>query len=608
MNSGADLVVRITANLEELKAKLAEGKGEVEKMAAGLQSAAGSGGALASTFATLRGGLNDVAAGAGVTFGEMGLLGSSMLAVGVGMEAFNFTRWLVGFTGIDDAIAHTTATMMGWGDVSGEAAGAKQDVITRAIERGAAASITYADALKYNAGWFTQWQSDAVKANDAAARLTAPAESAKQIAGWNAELALVKNAGVLASLAADIASHNFSLKELADRYRTSIGAIQEFGRENAAQEKTDAAAAAATDKASAAMKHWADVMSDLTAVGDGWQGTLETLDGSVVEGIKYYLQAGVSQRTLAEAYGATAAQVKAVASELAAETNATKAAAEAATKMAEAQKHWAEMMANLNSVGIDWHATLDTIDGAVVEAIKGYLAAGVSQRDLAELYGLTAVQIKAVATAMGQTTQATEAATAAAQFCGDEAKAMSLAYGAIAIGAVAATDQWVDAMDRLKVATDGAAEAQRKLSGNSMTYDLSTKGGMDYFKKMNPGATVNADPAYFKTHTLQQAVQEGKVDLYAAYHGGQVGGGVPSFASGGVGDFGAGTLAMLHGREAIVPLSSGSSSGAGMGVTNVTVHVNVSGVMDTRTQKELARVVTDEMTKTLRQSRQLPAA
>jgi hypothetical protein len=49
---------------------------------------------------------------------------------------------------------------------------------------------------------------------------------------------------------------------------------------------------------------------------------------------------------------------------------------------------------------VGWQTTLDTVDGAVVEAIKYYLSAGVSQTDLAKAYGLTAQQVAAVKIAL----------------------------------------------------------------------------------------------------------------------------------------------------------------------------------------------------------------
>jgi hypothetical protein len=52
------------------------------------------------------------------------------------------------------------------------------------------------------------------------------------------------------------------------------------------------------------------------------------------------------------------------------------------------------------SIGVDYKATLDTIDGTVVEGTKHYLEAGMAQDKIAILYGITALQVKAVDLAM----------------------------------------------------------------------------------------------------------------------------------------------------------------------------------------------------------------
>lgn len=76
-------------------------------------------------------------------------------------------------------------------------------------------------------------------------------------------------------------------------------------------------------------RKFAEAMTELNSVGKGFRGTVDTIDGAVVEAIKYYLEAGVSLNALAEAYGLTAAQAKAV------ETSVKDAAA--------AQKGWDEI-------------------------------------------------------------------------------------------------------------------------------------------------------------------------------------------------------------------------------------------------------------------------
>lgn len=59
-------------------------------------------------------------------------------------------------------------------------------------------------------------------------------------------------------------------------------------------------------------KEFLAVMADLNSVGVTWQQTIETMDGSMVEAIQFYQSAGVAQEKLAAAYGVTAGQLDAI--------------------------------------------------------------------------------------------------------------------------------------------------------------------------------------------------------------------------------------------------------------------------------------------------------
>ncbi len=113
------------------------------------------------------------------------------------------------------------------------------------------------------------------------------------------------------------------------------------GATAATQAAADATAqhGAVTRQTAADLQHWRDAVREMESAGQGWKGTLDTIDGAVVEAIKYYLDAGVAQDKLATAYGLTAAQIKAVASELKNEADAQTIAAKAT---ADATKLWDE--------------------------------------------------------------------------------------------------------------------------------------------------------------------------------------------------------------------------------------------------------------------------
>ncbi len=66
------------------------------------------------------------------------------------------------------------------------------------------------------------------------------------------------------------------------------------------------------------------------------------------------------------------------------------------TKIHAAAVAWAAAMGELATAGVGWKGTLDGIDGSVVEAVKGYLDAGVSAKALGVIYELNATQLKAI--------------------------------------------------------------------------------------------------------------------------------------------------------------------------------------------------------------------
>jgi hypothetical protein len=77
-------------------------------------------------------------------------------------------------------------------------------------------------------------------------------------------------------------------------------------------------------EAEAANKEWQKANDAMKDSAEGFGHTLESINGTTVEAIKFYLQAGVSQETLAKWYGLTANQIKAVATEMSVENELAK--------------------------------------------------------------------------------------------------------------------------------------------------------------------------------------------------------------------------------------------------------------------------------------------
>lgn len=125
-------------------------------------------------------------------------------------------------------------------------------------------------------------------------------------------------------------------------------------------------------------------------------------------------------------------------------------------------------------------------------------------------------------------------------------------------------------------ALQDAAAAARAL-GNTQTYDLSTAEGMAHFKALNPAAIVNASLDYFKTHTLQDAINAGLVNLYGGYNSGSTGGNVGS--SGGAGPTSPSPTTPQGNTFAGGGIPPGGGGGGGV----APIAISVSGVWDPAT-------------------------
>lgn len=163
-------------------------------------------------------------------------------------------------------------------------------------------------------------------------------ETAK--AASQAEAALSKNAMTVDKLAAAISNPGITeglriQAELVKQHAAELRAAEEEGRKYAA------------------------AIVELDSVGQGWKGTLDTIDGSVAEAIRGYLDAGVAQGALAAAYGLTAAQIKALVSEHKEETEALKLEAAATEQVSRLWDEFNQMASKGGSAFDDQVAAID---------------------------------------------------------------------------------------------------------------------------------------------------------------------------------------------------------------------------------------------------------
>lgn len=165
-------------------------------------------------------GLAELSSAAGKSASDIGLIATAGLALGAGIGGWKIGRLVADFFDLDKAVSQAWTTILGFGDVEKETAGANADILSLATIRAGHAVTDMAEAIKVNKTWMDEWNLSHHKTTDAVG------DSAKAVADWRGQIDRVKSEGNFEQLTADLNSQNFSLEALSKKYGVHIEALQ----------------------------------------------------------------------------------------------------------------------------------------------------------------------------------------------------------------------------------------------------------------------------------------------------------------------------------------------------------------------------------------------
>jgi hypothetical protein len=351
-------------------------------------------------------------------------------------------------------------------------------------------------------------------------------------------------------------------------------------------------------------KKYNAALKELASAGDGWKKTLDTIDGTTVESIKYYLDAGVSLQNLATIYGLTETQAKSIEKAWKEGNEALKEQLKAVDMLTDL---WSKYYEEIEALG-----ATDS-DKIVQKAEKDYEIAVKKLQDLGDkekshydqLWDLRQKDIeneeekrllsdnRTKASLDQRLNQARDTYQFMMQHSDQYTQTDIQNQGKIVSSLQTMRDNW----GQVNSVIDKQTEMVKTLSGEVLTLK-------DYEARQAQGGSFNVNVGNLDSAAASMGINVASAEAMArkGYSFQQIveilranpsinvntlppgqGPRIPGFRDGGVGDFGDGTLAMLHGKEAVVPLD-GHTGGLG---TTLIFNVNGTAVQAAQQIKDI---------------------
>lgn len=318
-------------------------------------------------------------------------------------------------------------------------------------------------------------------------------------------------------------AHNTALYAAEEAAKAAAAAQAELGQNTkdttGFTQESKAEMAAAADAA----KKLADIDKEIAGVGKDWHVTLKEVNSALLKNIEHLNENGISMGDLKIKYHLTDAEVKAITVDMQAQQKAL----DETTKK---QKEQADALGRIQDLSRDWGQIADQVPDKLKLEIEGFLKLGASVEDIIKAYPqFNRLQVEAIKHML-------DAASASGKQAAAETDVRdSLGLTTSALIARAEAQDKANAAQR---AAGGSTDVTRgNLAQNANYWHIPEQVAFEAAKK---GFSFAEIVAAWQSGTINQWVPHGPR--------------IPGFREGGVGDFGAGTLAMLHGKEAIIPL------------------------------------------------------